>query len=500
MKENEDTSFLQGVEGRLDSLVGGETKKKDEANDQSKVISEIEKSFTAIFGDNSKEVKAEITENNRTDEVQFIPPTVEEIILNAEQADIQSINRTPDELVSAGSVPYAPLNDIRSIIQSLEWEISDEKLDLLDAELNKLHSLNEGNSTILGFLQILRFLGRYIKVKGSGANRAAIALLLPVYDNLEEVILAEDVKVENKHAMLLDDIRKYREWADQVDGVNELFDLNSEKTELDLFLTSITGEKVAPAAAIYTPDETLGPGELQYERTSKTKIPEYDETTTVKWDKDPSAINNNFYTQSYVDSNNETVQFEPKEVTSHKITWIALINVFLILSITAAGFLWFYPERRNQALRWVVSNIPYTDKVLTVEKAQKNPDTGKFKFIDVRQRFVRNTAMGRNIRVVEGILINNTATNISKVKLLGELYDAEGLLLLLSKASLAGNALTDDKLEKLDEDKIFSALSIAPASNISEARIPPLGEVPFMIIFTREPPKVFKLVIIPVLE
>ena len=97
-------------------------------------------------------------------------------------------------------------------------------------------------------------------------------------------------------------------------------------------------------------------------------------------------------------------------------------------------------------------------------------------------------------------MINNTDANISKVKLTGELYDAEGLLLLLSKASIAGNILTDDKLEKLDEDKIFSALSIAPASNLSEARIPPLGQVPFMIVFTREPPKVFKLVIIPVLE
>jgi hypothetical protein len=489
------------VEGRLDSLVGVETQKKEEAHDQSKVISEIEKSFTAIFGDSNKEVNAEISENNNTDEVQFIPPTVEEIILKAEQADIQSINRTPAELVSPDSVPYSQLNDIRSIIQSLEWEISDGTLDLLDAELNKLHTLNEENSTILGFLQIIRFLGRYIRVRGSGSNRAAIALLLSVYDNLEDVILSEDMTAENKHAVLLEDIRKYREWADQVDGVNELFDVKSEKAELDLFLSSIAGGKVTPATAIYTPDETLRSGESQYERTMSTKSTDYDDASTVRWDRAPSAIDNTSRMQSYeVDSNDQTGRFELEEITSPKITWIALIIVFLVLSITAAGFLWLYPERRNQALRWMVSNIPYTDRVLTIEKAQKNPDTGKIKFIDVRQRFVRNTAMGRNIRVVEGIVINNTAANLLKVKLTGELYDAEGLLLLLSKASLAGNVLTDDKLEKLDEDKIFSALSIAPASNLSEARITPLGEVPFMIVFTRDPPKVFKLVIIPILE
>jgi hypothetical protein len=223
VKDNEDTSFLQGVEGRLDSLVGGETQKKDEGTDQSKVISEIEKSFNAIFGDNNKEVKAEVSENNSVDEVQFIPPSVEEIIFKAEQADIQSNKRTQPELVPPDSVSYSPLKDIKSIIHSLEWEISKATLDQLDAEINKLQALNEGNSTILGFLQILRFLGRYIRVKGPDFNHAAIALLLSVYDNMEDVILSEDMTIENKHAMLLEDIRKYREWADEID-----FDVSKE--------------------------------------------------------------------------------------------------------------------------------------------------------------------------------------------------------------------------------------------------------------------------------
>jgi len=217
MKDNEDTSFLHGVEGRLDSLVDGETQKKAEAADQSKVISEIEKSFTAIFGDNNKDVKGEASEGNNIDEVQFIPPTVEEIIFKAEQADIQSSKRTRNELVPPDSVMYSPLKDIKSIIQSLEWEISKATLDKLDVEINKLHTLNEGNSTIMGFLQILQFLGRYIRVKGPDFNHAAITLLLSVYDNLEDVILSEDMTVENKHAILLEDIRKYREWSGEID-------------------------------------------------------------------------------------------------------------------------------------------------------------------------------------------------------------------------------------------------------------------------------------------
>ncbi len=212
------------MEGRLDSLVGVETQKKDDVDDQSKVISDIEKSFTAIFGEDNKEIKVEASETNNIDEVQFRPPTVEEIILKAEQADIQSNKRTPPELVPPHSEQYSQLTDIKSVIQSLEWEVSKATLDQLDEEINKLQVLNEGNSTILGFLQILRFLGRYIRVKGPEFNHAAIALLLSVYDNLEDVILSEDMTVENKHSILLEDIRKYREWSGEID-----FEVSNEK-------------------------------------------------------------------------------------------------------------------------------------------------------------------------------------------------------------------------------------------------------------------------------
>jgi hypothetical protein len=326
-----------------------------------------------------------------------------------------------------------------------------------------------------------------------------------------------------------------------MDGKSGLFDLNREKQELDLFLSSITGEKVPPVAAkpsrlgTASPDSKTKPripdaetrtGQWEKTAFATDKISTKDTQNgnnknwiktagslddiqtldkTVKIDRLPSSFNSSSSNKSFQDSynvngNREISQFAQEDVASHKITWIALIIVFLMLLIMAVGFLWFYPEKKNQALQWMISNIPFADNVLTVDNEQKNADAGKIKFIDVRQRFIRNTSLGRNIRIIDGIIRNNTTASISKVKLLGELYDAEGSMLLASKVSLAGNVLTDDKLENLDEDKIFSALSIAPASNLSEAKIPPRGQVPFMIVFTREPAKVFKLVVIPVSE
>jgi hypothetical protein len=296
MKNIEDSSFLRGVEGRLDSLFGVDDKKKDddkgtleinasensstkqiiieaesvlpvkedEGAKQSKFISEIEKRFNAIFGEDNKEVKseeqpkeqhtleeiiakAEGAEKNKVDQAKPNLPTLEEIILKAEQddskninqsmpdqptleeiifkvepADSKSIDQIPAELVSSNKVLYSPLKDIKSIVLSLEWELDKGMLDKFDVEINKLQALNEGNYTILGFLLILRFLGRYIRVRGTDANRGSITLLLSVYDNLEDVILSEDMTAENKRVILLEDIKNYREWVDKLDfGVSK---------------------------------------------------------------------------------------------------------------------------------------------------------------------------------------------------------------------------------------------------------------------------------------
>ncbi len=293
MKNIEDSSFLRGVEGRLDSLFGVENEKKDivketpeknddeklsmekvevnvqptpsaalkedEGNEQSKFISEIEKRFNAIFGEDNKETKpetkpkdlptleeiiskAEQDDSKSIDKPTPDQPTLEEIILKAEQNDNKNINQSisdqptleeiifkagsvdsksldqmPSALESSNSLMSSPLKDIKSIILSLEWEIDNKILDEFDAEIIKLQKLNDGNYTILGFLLILRFLGRYIRVRGTDSNRGSITLLLSVYDNLEDVMLSEDMTDASKRTILLEDIKNYREWVDQLD-------------------------------------------------------------------------------------------------------------------------------------------------------------------------------------------------------------------------------------------------------------------------------------------
>jgi len=245
---------------------------KIQPQDKSAFISEIEKRFSAIFGDDDKEsgpvktVEKPVTvpEMEAPPQPDFMAEApslrakdpLEDIMAPAQPAmaaeepplrfsepvrefraqslsDIE-VDTAPvleakpqpkapkEEIVSEFAAPLSsiynsPLKDMKSIVLSIEWEISDQILEQFDEEINKLYLLYTGNRIILGFLRILRFLGRYIRVRGVSSNQDSINLLLSVYDHLESVMISEGMTEARKHVILLDNIKKYRTWVETTD-------------------------------------------------------------------------------------------------------------------------------------------------------------------------------------------------------------------------------------------------------------------------------------------
>lgn len=109
--------------------------------------------------------------------------------------------------------------------------------------------------------------------------------------------------------------------------------------------------------------------------------------------------------------------------------------------------------------------------------------------INVRQRLVHNVKLGKSIRVIEGIAENASPKVISNIKVSGILYDASGSK-LATMESFGGNILIDAKLETLDANAIKSALETGKGA---QDKIPPKGQIPFMIVFADEPTNVFKM-------
>ena len=257
MKMKEESAFLQGVESRLDSLFAeddheqkvktsepvpaenvkpppAEDAQTSEVSDESestgpennieqmeevpqdnahpqgasKFMTEIEQRFAAIFGPDDKEAAAPMQADEQND--------LKNIMVEAAQGfgdtDEQKIQE--EEFSAPSSAVYnSPLKDMKSIILSIEWEINEGILEQLEEEINKLYLFYTGDRIIQGFLRILRFLGRYIRVRGTRTNQDSANLLLSVYDQFESVMIQGGMNESRKQAVLVDSIRKYRAWA-----------------------------------------------------------------------------------------------------------------------------------------------------------------------------------------------------------------------------------------------------------------------------------------------
>ena len=257
MKMKEESAFLQGVESRLDSLFAeddheqkvktsepvpaenvkpppAEDAQTSEVSDESestgpennieqmeevpqdntppqgasKFMTEIEQRFAAIFGPDDKEAAAPMQTDEQND--------LKNIMVEAAQGfgDTDEQNIQEEEFSAPSSVVYnSPLKDMKSIILSIEWEINEGILEQLEEEINKLYLFYTGDRIIQGFLRILRFLGRYIRVRGTRTNQDSANLLLSVYDQFESVMIQGGMNESRKQAVLVDSIRKYRAWA-----------------------------------------------------------------------------------------------------------------------------------------------------------------------------------------------------------------------------------------------------------------------------------------------
>jgi hypothetical protein len=178
-------------------------------------------------------------------------------------------------------------------------------------------------------------------------------------------------------------------------------------------------------------------------------------------------------------------------------SWVRAGVLFAIFAAMSAGYFGLYPDAGQQTIRWMASNIPFFDRLVEVDRKPEMTVYQQIKFTDIKQRFIYNIPLGRNIRIVEGNAVNQAAFPVSAIKILGELYDARDSV-LASKVTYCGNVLSDEKLSTLGEAEIGSALSIPQGSDLSNSKVLPQNQVAFMIVFTSEPAGVVRTTITPI--
>jgi hypothetical protein len=110
----------------------------------------------------------------------------------------------------------SPIRDLKSTILSIDWEISDELLNALIEEIEKLEDRYKNDKDLLLFLQLLGSVGKYIKKRKVNAHPGAIKVLNSVYNSLEQVLVSGSVTEAEKREKLLVQVEEFKKLKEQI--------------------------------------------------------------------------------------------------------------------------------------------------------------------------------------------------------------------------------------------------------------------------------------------
>ncbi len=120
------------------------------------------------------------------------------------------------KIIDPKKIENSMIKDLKSVILSLEWEITDQVMQKLGEEIRKLESKCKDDKIVVAFLQLLGSLGKYIRKKRADAHPDSIRLLNSVYENLENVMLSDDLSEAEKRKMLVTQVSKYKKLKDEI--------------------------------------------------------------------------------------------------------------------------------------------------------------------------------------------------------------------------------------------------------------------------------------------
>jgi hypothetical protein len=122
----------------------------------------------------------------------------------------------PVEMEPEDNLANQPIRDLKSIIMSIDWEISDDIMNRLRNEIKKLNKTYQNDKIVLTFLKLLESLGRYIEKNKAKAHPDSLNLLSSVYKNLEKVVVSEKLSTAEKKKIVTIEFNKFKELKEQI--------------------------------------------------------------------------------------------------------------------------------------------------------------------------------------------------------------------------------------------------------------------------------------------
>lgn len=106
--------------------------------------------------------------------------------------------------------------EIKSILLSIDWEITDDVMTHFIDLLSKMEQAYRGDKNLHVFLQMILSIAKYIKVNKAKAHPSVMKVLNSVYSAMERVNLETDIEEEEKEKILLMEVRRFKHLKKQI--------------------------------------------------------------------------------------------------------------------------------------------------------------------------------------------------------------------------------------------------------------------------------------------
>ena len=94
----------------------------------------------------------------------------------------------------------SPIRNLKALVFSIDWEITDETMVDFLAETNRLKQKYKDDQILSLFLKLHESIGKYIKAKKARAHPDSIKFVASVYKNFEKVLLIPKYEGKSEEA------------------------------------------------------------------------------------------------------------------------------------------------------------------------------------------------------------------------------------------------------------------------------------------------------------
>ncbi len=148
----------------------------------------------------------------------------------ADQSKLDALNaeleNRLDELFSEEEAPDAtrrsdasrpgPLAELKKIVLSIDWEITQEAVDGFLDQVQLLKEVYRRDKIITMLLQVLGSLGQYVKTSRSNVHPHTFMVLNSVFSRLEEIVSAPEMPEAAKRKLLRAEMTGYQSLREKI--------------------------------------------------------------------------------------------------------------------------------------------------------------------------------------------------------------------------------------------------------------------------------------------